>query len=111
MEDKWEIIFFETPRGEKVVKEFIKSLDEKAISKISSDIDLLEKHGPILGMPYSKKLTKALYELRIRGKQEIRIIYGFINKSIYLLHAFQKKTPKTPPKEIGIADKRFQGLK
>ncbi len=111
MEESWEILFFETQRGERVVKEFIKSLDQKTISKISSEISLLEKHGPILGMPYSKKLTKELYELRIRGKQEIRIIYSFIDGAIYLLHAFQKKTQKTPVKEIETANKRFQGLK
>lgn len=111
MEDKWEVIFFETPRGEKVVKEFIKSLDEKTISKIGSGIDLLEKHGPFLGMPHSKKLTRDIYELRVRGKLEIRIIYGFINKTIYLLHAFLKKTQKTPLKEINTAGGRFKGLK
>lgn len=111
MNNSWEILFFETSRGEKIVKEFIKSLDVKTISKISSGIDLLVKHGPFLGMPHSKKLTQDLYELRIRGKQEIRIIYGFVNKNIYLLSAFQKKTQKTPLKEIDIAHKRFQGLK
>lgn len=111
MEDKWEVIFFETPRGEKIVKEFIKSFDEKTVSKIGREIDLLEKHGPFLGMPHSKKLAKDLYELRVRGRQEVRIIYGFINKTIYLLHAFLKKTQKTPPKEINTAGGRFKGLK
>lgn len=111
MEDSgWEVIFFETQRGEKIVKEFIKSLDNKIISKISSEIDLLKQYGPFLGMPYSKKLTQDLYELRIRGKQEVRIIYGFISKSVILLHAFIKKTQKTPLKEIDIASKRFKGL-
>lgn len=111
MEDKWEVIFFETPRGEKIVKEFIKSLDEKTISKIGREIDLLEKHGPFLGMPHSKKLTKDLYELRVRGRQEIRIVYGFTGSIIYLLHVFLKKTQKTPSPEIDTADKRFRGLK
>ncbi len=111
MEDKWEVIAFESTRGEMPVEEFIRSLDESAISKISHGSDLLEKHGPILGMPHSKKLTQDLYELRIRGKQEIRIIYGFIGKKIYLLHGFKKKTQKTPAKEIEIAQKRFDDLK
>lgn len=109
--NSWEIIFFETARGEKIVKEFIKSLDPKTISKIGSDINLLEKHGSFLRMPYSKKLTKDLYELRTRGKQEVRIIYGFIGRMIYLLHAFIKKTQQTPSKEIETANKRFQDLK
>lgn len=110
-EDGWRVIFFETARGEKIVKEFIKSLDSQTISKLSSDINLLEKHGSLLRMPYSKKLTKNLYELRTRGKQEVRIIYGFIDKEIYLLHSFLKKTQQTPIREIETANKRFKGLK
>src|SRR3989344_5051017 len=104
MEDySWEILFFETARGEKIVKEFIKSFGGSTISKIASEVDLLKDNGPFLGMPYSKKLTKDLYELRVRGKQEIRIIYGFVGKTVYLLHAFVKKTQKTPIKEIETA--------
>lgn len=110
-DDSWEVIFFETARGEKVVKEFIKSLEASTISKISSEIDLLKDHGPFLGMPHSRKMTKDLYELRIRGRQEIRIVYGFINKTIILLHIFIKKTQETPLREIEAALKRFQGLK
>lgn len=109
--NSWEVIFYEIVRGEKIVKEFIKSLDSKIISKIASEIDLLKIYGPFLGMPYSKKLTKDLYELRIRGKQEVRIIYGFISKTAILLHAFIKKTQKTPLKEIETSEKRFATLK
>lgn len=107
----WEILFFETARGEKVVKEFIKTLDDSTVSKISHEIDLLEAHGLFLGMPHSKKITQDLYELRIRGRQEVRIIYGFAKKSIYLLHVFLKKTEKTPSKEIKISEQRFISLK
>lgn len=106
----WEIFFFETARGEKVVKEFIKTLDDSTVSKISNHIDLLETHGAFLGMPHSKKLTSDLYELRIRGRQEVRIIYGFIKKNIYLLHVFIKKTEKTPSKEIKTAEQRLNSL-
>jgi len=106
----WEILFFETERGEKVVKEFIKTFDDSTISKTSNEFDLLEAHGPFLGMPHSKKITKDLYELRIRGRQEVRILYGFVKKNIYLLHIFVKKTEKTPSKEIKTAEQRFNSL-
>lgn len=101
MEDNsWEVISFESARGEQFVEKFIRSLDKGTISKFTRDADLLEKHGPLLGMPHSKKLTKDLYELRIKGKQEARIIYGFIGSKVYLLHGFLKKTQKTPIKEV-----------
>lgn len=102
----WKIYFFQTKRGEKVVKKFVKSLEGKAIGKIAQILDLLKIHGPFLGMPYSKKLTKDINELRIRGKEEVRILYAFSKNNIYLLHAFKKKTQKTPKKEIKIAKKR-----
>lgn len=103
----WSIKLYETARGEKPVEEFIKSCQPQTISKVAHHIDLLEKHGPFLGMPHSKRLSSDLYELRIRGKQEVRIIYAFIRKTIYLLHAFRKQTQKTPRKEIATALKRL----
>jgi hypothetical protein len=71
----WEVIAFESSRGDKYVEDFLKSCQARTISKAGELIDLLEKHGPLLTMPYSKKITKEMYELRIRGIQEIRIIY------------------------------------
>ncbi|OGE14710.1 hypothetical protein A3F00_03480 [Candidatus Daviesbacteria bacterium RIFCSPHIGHO2_12_FULL_37_11] len=93
------------------VEEFIRSLDRSTVSKFTHNANLLEKHGPILGMPHSKKLTPDLYELRLRGKEEVRIIYGFIGRKIYLLHGFKKKTQQIPTKEIEVAQKRFNTLK
>lgn len=106
----WKIIAFETLRGEKPVEKFIKSLDASTIAKAAHEINLLEQHGPYLSMPHSKKLEAGLYELRIRGKPEVRILYTFIKNEIYLLHAFKKKTQKTPQKEIKTASKRLEFL-
>ena len=107
----WKIIVFESERGEKFVEEFIQSLDKSTISKVSNHIDLLQENGSILGMPHAKKLTKDIYELRVRGREEVRIFYAFLGREIYLLHGFKKKTQKTPQKEIDIAIRRFSILK
>lgn len=106
----WSINLYETVRGEKPVEEFTKSCEPQTIAKITHHVDLLEKHGPLLGMPHSKRLSSDLYELRIRGKQEIRIVYAFVRKTIFLLHAFKKQGQKTPRKEINTALKRFLNL-
>jgi phage-related protein len=58
-------------------------------------------------MPFSRKLTNGLYELRGKGKLKIRIIYAYKNKEYILLHIFNKKSQKTPPKEIETALKRL----
>ena len=62
-------------------------------------------------MPHSKKIHKELYELRVKGDIEVRILYGFIGKAAYLVHGFKKKSNKTPKKEIDIALKRLHNLK
>lgn len=107
---EWRIVLFESKRGEKPIREFIQSLDISSGPKVVHSINLLEQFGPFLKMPHSKKLTKELYELRIRGKEEVRIIYAFNKKDIILLHAFKKKTQKTLQKEIETALNRLDKI-
>lgn len=107
----WEIIVFETSGKDKPVEKFIKSLQRPAIAKVTHGISLLEKWGSQLGMPRSKRLAGNLYELRIRGNEEIRIFYTFSGRKIYLLHAFKKKSQKTPGKEINLALSRIKLIK
>lgn len=107
---RWRIVEFETARGERPVSEFIKNQQPQAIAKIIHLVDLLELYGNVLGMPHSKRLEAGLFELRIRGKEEIRIIYGFVGKTIYLLSGFKKQTQKTPKKELETAKKRLLSL-
>lgn len=89
------------------VKQFIQSLEKATIQKTLRTIDLLEKFGFVLGMPHSKKITNELFELRVRGQQEVRIFYTFSHPKAILLHGFVKKTEKTPIKEIKTALSRL----
>lgn len=107
---EWKILEYETNRGERPVAEFIKKQQPQAIAKIAHLIDLLEIHGNLMGMPHAKRLEPNLYELRVRGKEEIRIIYGFIGKTIYLLSGFKKQKQKTPKKELEVARQRYSSL-
>ncbi len=106
----WNIITFETQRGEKPVDEFIKRQQPQAKSKIVHNIRLLGQYGNMLGMPHSRMLAGGLYELRIRGKEELRIFYCFKKKTICLLHVFKKQTQKTPVKELDLAINRMKEL-
>lgn len=92
------------------VEKFIASLEKSTIERILRTIDLLEKFGFRLGMPQSKKVTSELYELRIRGRQEVRIFYTFYRSEIILLHGFVKKSDKTPTREITTAAARLRVL-
>lgn len=103
----WEIIYYDTPSGQEVIKVFIDGLQENTQAKLGRQLDLLEEHGNQLGMPHAKAMGGGLIELRVRGKQEVRIFYAFaVGKRIYLLHGFIKKTQTTPNRELTIARQR-----
>ncbi|MBI3335904.1 MAG: type II toxin-antitoxin system RelE/ParE family toxin [Candidatus Portnoybacteria bacterium] len=88
------------------LEKFIFSLEKPTIAKILRTIDLLEEFGHRLGLPHSKKINSSLFELRIRGIQEVRILYTFHKNTIVLLHGFVKKSKKIPQKEIKTAIER-----
>ena len=92
------------------LERFIESLEKPMIAKVLRIIDLLEKFGQKLGLPHTKKISTHLFELRISGKQEIRIFYSFHKSQILLLHGFIKKSQKIPQKEIKIALQKLKLL-
>lgn len=101
----YEIIILDEFENE--FKKFIKKLDKAGQAKVLREIDLLEKHGFNLGMPYSKKIDNNLWELRTGGQQKIRILYQIKQKKIYLLNWFVKKSQKTPKQELEKANRRL----
>lgn len=103
----WQIRDLQTNSGKKIIESFISNQEKKTKTKIVRMILALGKYGPFLGMPYSKKIDKNLWELRISGKEVIRVFYTVRKDEIILLHIFKKKTQKTPPKEIELAKKRL----
>ena len=104
---EWQVVFFESARGGKPVETFFYKQQLKAQAKMLHLFELLKAYGSQLGMPHAKQLGLSIYELLVRGKEELRIFYGFKQKTIYLLHAFKKQTQKTPRKEFEIAKKRL----
>ena len=92
------------------IDKFILKLDSQTQARVLRHLELLEKYGNKLGMPYSKSLHGGLFELRITGNKQVRIIYCFYKEKVYLLHGFIKKTNRIPKKEIELAIKRFKML-
>ena len=64
----------------------------------------------VVPVKYFKKMigTDDIWEIRIQSGNNIFRILGFVeaNNLVVLNHAFQKKTQKTPKKEIAIAEAR-----
>ena len=58
-----------------------------------------------------KQIGAGVREIRLRSRGEYRIMYVLWHgNKIYVLHAFQKKTQKTPVSEIERARRRFKTL-
>jgi phage-related protein len=72
--------------------------------KFRTVFTLLEKEGQ-LRVPAGKKLSNTgLFEIRVRIHGQWRSIYAYYKKDqILILRFFQKKTQKTPEREIKIA--------
>ena len=69
-------------------------------------------YGPNLGMPLTRSLGEGLFEIRAIGKEGIgRALFCMIKgRKIIVLHAFIKKTEKTPIHELEIARKRLSEI-
>ena len=100
-----EIKFFDNS-----VKKLIQSLEKPTIAKVLRTIDLLEEFGHSLGLPHTKKLMPDLFELRIRGLQEVRILFTFRERGAVLLHGFIKKSMKIALRDIKVAQARLKRL-
>jgi phage-related protein len=80
----WEVRFYQNSRGDEPVKIFISDLDARTREKV--------------------------YELRVKSKVAVRIFYSSKTRIYYLLHAFEKKSQKTPEKELKVAIDRLREL-
>jgi phage-related protein len=76
-------------------------------------LEIMEKHGPDLGMPHTKALGKGLFEIRAKAPEGIgRYFYcTLVNDEIVILHCFVKKTQKTPDRHLKIAVQRMNEVK
>lgn len=92
------------------IKEFILSLDEISQAETFRALDLLEEKGYEIRMPYSKKITDSIYELRIKSVQNVRILYVFWKNEIFLLRAMVKQKQKLSKKDLATAINREKWL-
>ncbi len=100
------IIFFEN-----YFIEFYKNQDEKVKRKIQYVFELIQQVDRV-PEKFLKHLvgTDGLYEIRIEYQSNIYRIFCCFDKGqlVVLLNAFQKKTQKTPKKEIEKAVKLME---
>jgi phage-related protein len=100
------VVFFALGSGAEPVRDWLKSLAPDERRSIGEDVKTLQYRWP-LGMPLVRSLGDGLWEVRSRLPTRIaRTIFAVEGHAIILLHAFIKKTQKTPPEDKALALQR-----
>lgn len=75
--------------------------------QLGHDIGTVEYGWP-LGMPLCRSLGEGLWEIRsnLSSRRIARVLFCLVDGELILLHAFIKKTQKTPPGDLALARKR-----
>ena len=104
----WQITFYVTESGRCPVEEFFDDLPEAEMVRMDRKVRLLAALGTSIGPPHVDHLRGKIWELRVPGRLQHRLLYVAVEeRSILLLHGFTKKARKTPKREIEIAESRF----
>jgi len=107
------INYWRNPSGKAPVEKYIDEIDNKdERAELLSALKGIQEYGTdTIGVEF-RQIEGKLWELKIRayGNQH-RIFYVVLKgNEMVLLHAYLKKTPKTPVKEIQTAKQRMKQL-
>jgi phage-related protein len=92
------------------VKSFVENIGGDAKSRVQKYLTLLKNFSYNLRMPYSKNILPGIFELRVGGLKNIRLIYAYFGDSIVIFYAFEKKTEQISIQEIRIIKMKFSNL-
>lgn len=106
---EWTVVFYADEQGNEPVREFLNSLDLKTKARFDWSIEQLQMRNIRAREPLVRHLEGRLWELREESTTSIyRLIYFFFTgRRIVFLHGFQKKTQRTPRREIETARRRM----
>lgn len=107
--DAWSVVFYVDRQGNEPVREFLSSLDAKTRARFSWSIEQLRIRNVQAREPLVRHLEGKIWELREESQTNIyRLLYFFFaGQRIVFVHGFQKKTQKTPRREIEVALRRL----
>ena len=75
-----QIIYYISSSGDNPVKEFLDSLQKSQKAKVFRIFQIYQLYGISSIIPHTKKLTGTpLWEIRVKGKDNIRIIYNSLH--------------------------------
>lgn len=96
--------FYASASGRRPVRDWLLALSKGDRAIIGKDIQKVEFGWPI-GMPYCRPLGHGLWEVRsdLPGGRIARVIFCIVGGEMVLLHGFEKKSHKTPQRDIDLA--------
>ena len=103
--------FYALPSGREPVRDWLKGLDRDDRKIVGEDIKDVEFSWPI-GMPLCRSLGGGLWQVRCDLTQGriARVLFCVRRSRMILLHAFVKKTRKTPAGEHDLAVRRMKEI-
>lgn len=103
--------FFRTEQGSEPVREWLRGLPADDRKRVGDEIRRVQFGWP-MGMPLVRKLGPELWEVRVRLDRRIaRVMFTLFEGEAVLLHAFVKKSKKTPATEMNTALGRLSALR
>ena len=112
----YKVEMYETPMGNKPIEKYLEKLiaqhKENELTEILLYIDKLKEYGFNINKNFTVKAIKPIreqvYELR---PSSTRVFFFYYKEGVFvLLHAYEKKTNTTDPKEIDKAIKEKKNL-
>lgn len=110
LDPKLKVHFFRTGSGREPAREFLQSLTRDQKRAVGEDIKEVQFEWPV-GMPRVRKMEPDLREVRSQVEGGIvRTLFTIVGDQMVLLHAFRKKSSKTPAAELAVARQRLREL-
>ena len=105
---EWRIEFYATQRGKSPVEDFLDGLPVPERAKARNVLRLLKEFGILLGLPHARPISGHAKLRELRGG-DVRLFYfAHTGRRFIIVHGFRKKSQKTPPSEIAIAEQSMK---
>jgi phage-related protein len=109
---KTPLAFYRSGSGKEPVREWLKALDPLDRAAVGQDLMRAQWRWPV-GMPLCRAMGQGLWEIRteLPSHRIARVLICLEDGVLVALHAFVKKTQKTPDDELALARRRHKELK
>lgn len=105
------LVFYRTAAGSEPVRDWLLGLEETERHAIGKDLLRAQWRWPV-GMPLCRPLGDGLWEIRtdLPTNRTARVLLCLFHQHLVALHAFMKKTRRTPDEDLATARTRKKDL-